>query len=176
MKELNLSCSIGISTNKFLAKTCVNFNKPYGISQLLIEDVPKLLWPMPVKKMHMIGPATEKTLNINNIFTIYDLAHAKLEDIQLLLGKKGFLLWNWANGIGIDEVHVESNELKSIGNELTLNFPTNNNKEIEDILYELSLKVSDRSKKRYLKGRTITVVIKYRRQQGVVYNWQIHKK
>ncbi|WP_025363151.1 DNA polymerase IV [Spiroplasma culicicola] len=160
-QELNLTCSIGISTNKFLAKTCVDFNKPNGVSILLPEDISSTLWPLPVERMFMIGPLTTKTLNENNIFTIEQLALSDVNNIIQLLGKRGLTLWSWANGIGDDNVEHESNELKSIGNEFTLNYTTANPEEIEEMIYELSLKVSQRARKRFLKGKTIAIIIKY---------------
>ncbi|QHX36691.1 DNA polymerase IV [Spiroplasma sp. BIUS-1] len=160
-EQTGLTSSIGISTNKFLAKMCVDFNKPKGISFLLEEDIDKKLWPLEIQKMYMVGPATQKTLNENNIFTIKDLALSDLNKIVDLLGKRGLTLWYWANGKGDDTVSREASEFKSIGNELTLNFTTTNHEEIEEIIYEVCLKVSDRAKKRYLQGTTITIVAKY---------------
>ncbi|WP_339030948.1 DNA polymerase IV [Spiroplasma endosymbiont of Cantharis nigra] len=160
-KETGLTCSIGISTNKFLAKTCVDFNKPKGISFLLEEEIQEKLWPMNVEKMFMIGAATQKILNLNNILTIRDLALMDLNFLIEILGKRGMTLWYWANGKGNDEVSREASEFKSIGNELTLNFTTTNHEEIEEIIYELSLKIADRAKKRFLQGKTITIVVKY---------------
>ncbi|AUB31652.1 DNA polymerase IV [Spiroplasma floricola 23-6] len=159
--QTGLSASIGISTNKFLAKTCVEFNKPKGISILLEEEIEKILWPMEIKKMFMIGPATEKILNENNIYKIRDLALTDVNKIIELLGKRGLTLWYWANGKGDDQISRQASEFKSIGNELTLNFTTTNYEEIEEIIYEVSLKVADRAKKRYLQGTTVTIVARY---------------
>lgn len=171
-----LTGSIGISTNKFLAKMCVDFNKPNGITMLLPQDIKTVLWPMEIRKMYMVGSTTEKILKLNNINTIGDLANTDLDLVQDLLGKRGFTLWNWANGVGSDEVEFEKNELKSIGNELTLNFPTLNPKEIEDIIYELCLKVSERAIKRFLKGRTISIVVRYEKEDKSIFNKELHRK
>ncbi|WP_158499810.1 Y-family DNA polymerase [Spiroplasma diminutum] len=176
-EQTGLTCSIGISTNKFLAKMCVDFNKPKGISILLEKDIEEKLWPLSVKEMYMIGPATEKKLNENNILTIKDLALSNLNTIIDLLGKRGLTLWYWANGKGSDQVSREASEFKSIGNELTLNFTTTNYEEIEEIIYEISLKISNRAKQRYLQGTTISIVVKYLDENSnEMYNDKQRKK
>ncbi len=175
-EETGLTCSIGISTNKFLAKTAVDFNKPFGISFLLEKDIPEKLWPLPIKEMHMVGEATEKIMKSLDINTIGDLAKADVNAVISSIGKRGYVLWNWANGIGNDSVTRESSELKSIGNEMTLHFTTTNKDEIEEIIYELSLKVSERAKKRYLVGKTIAIVVKFLSDSHGEYNKKERKK
>ncbi|AUM62681.1 Y-family DNA polymerase [Spiroplasma monobiae] len=176
-EQTGLTSSIGISTNKFLAKSCVDFNKPKGISFLLENEIEEKLWPLPIKEMYMIGSATEKILNDNNIFTIKDLALSDLNKIIDLLGKRGLTLWYWANGKGDDQVSREASEFKSIGNELTLNFTTTNYEELEEIIYEVSMKIADRAKKRYLQGTTVTIVVKYLDDSKTeIYNNKDRKK
>ncbi|AOG60514.1 DNA polymerase IV [Spiroplasma helicoides] len=175
-EKTGLTCSIGISSNKFLAKSCVDFNKPNGVSILLPSEIEKKLWHLPIKDMYMIGSSTEKILKNNNINLIGDLAKSSLEKILDLIGKRGLTLWNWANGRGNDVVEEEKNELKSIGNEFTLNYTTSDTEEIEEMIYELSCKVSDRSKKRFLKSKTITTIIRYERNTKQDFDPKIHRK
>ncbi|WP_166508261.1 Y-family DNA polymerase [Spiroplasma chinense] len=175
-EETRLTCSIGISTIKFLAKSCVDFNKPNGVSFLLPDEIEEKLWPLEIKEMYMVGEATEKILLENNIKTIGDLAHSDLQLVIDLLGKRGYTLWHWANGIGDDDVQEESNELKSIGNEFTLNYTTSNVAEIEEMLYELSLKISARAKMRFLKGKTVSVILKYENDKSEAFNLKERKK
>ncbi|AKU79725.1 Y-family DNA polymerase [Spiroplasma turonicum] len=159
--KFDLSCSIGVSTNKFLAKMAVDFNKPSGVTVLLEKDIESKIWPMKIKDMFMVGEATEKILINNNIKTIKDLANSNVDFIYKILGKRGLTLWNWANGISDDVVEPDKNDLKNIGNEMTLNYTTTDYIEIETLIYELSSKVSDRAKKRFLSGDTISISLKY---------------
>ncbi|QGS51950.1 Y-family DNA polymerase [Spiroplasma tabanidicola] len=175
-EKTGLTCSIGISSNKFLAKSCVDFNKPNGVSILLPKDIDKVLWPLEVKEMFMVGKATEEVFLKNNIFTIKDLAQSDVNKIYELLGKRGLTLWSWANGYGSDIVEKDENEFKSIGNEFTLNYTTTDTKEIEEMIYELSLKICDRANKRFLKGKTISIILKYENEKNYNFNATEHKK
>ncbi|ASP28251.1 DNA polymerase IV [Spiroplasma corruscae] len=158
--SFDLSCSIGVSTNKFLAKMAVDFKKPSGISILLEKDIETKIWPLEIKNMFMVGEATERILVENNIKTIKDLAFSNKDFIYKILGKRGITLWNWANGISDDELLQTNNDLKSIGNEMTLNYTTTNYNELESLIFELSSKVSDRAKKRFLIGSVISINLK----------------
>ncbi|WP_430541124.1 DNA polymerase thumb domain-containing protein [Sporosarcina thermotolerans] len=99
LSELDLPCSIGISPNKFLAKTASDMKKPMGITILRKRQVPDILWPLPVIEMHGVGQSTEKRLNEIGITTIGDLAKVDEVLIKATLGKNGLRLRNRANGI-----------------------------------------------------------------------------
>lgn len=159
--EMNLTCSIGISTNKFLAKSCVDFNKPFGISFLLKEDIKEKLWPLPIRKMHGVGEASEILFKENNINTIGDLAKYEAQKIINIFGKRGYTLYEQSNGRGSDVVNNEDNNLKSIGNELTLDTTTNDTSLIEELILELSKLINKRSTLRCMIGKTISIVLKY---------------
>ena len=51
--------NIGISSNKLLAKMAGEFEKPDKVHTLFPEEVPQKLWPLPVRELFMLGPATE---------------------------------------------------------------------------------------------------------------------
>jgi DNA polymerase-4 len=59
-KKFNLTCSIGVSTNRFLAKMGSEINKPNGTCVLLTEHVEEKIWNFPVSKMFGIGRANWK--------------------------------------------------------------------------------------------------------------------
>ncbi|GHU49474.1 hypothetical protein FACS189459_1060 [Bacilli bacterium] len=78
---LNITCSIGVSNNKFLAKMGSDFKKPNGLTKLYTTDVEKKLWPLPVKKMYMVGESSSALLEQNRIFTIGDIIKEQNETI-----------------------------------------------------------------------------------------------
>lgn len=73
-QETGLSCSIGVAPNKLLAKMASEFNKPAGVSIVLPDDLQTLIWPLPCKKIHGVGPRTDERLQRLDIRTIGQLA------------------------------------------------------------------------------------------------------
>ena len=57
-EELGFTVNIGISSNKLLAKMAGEFEKPDKVHTLFPEEVPQKLWPLPVRELFMLGPAT----------------------------------------------------------------------------------------------------------------------
>ena len=71
-----LSCSIGITHNKLLAKIASDLDKPGGLTILKDADIAARIWPLPVRKLNGIGPKADARLEALGIRTIGDLAHA----------------------------------------------------------------------------------------------------
>jgi DNA polymerase-4 len=69
-----LTCSIGVAPNKLLAKMASEFNKPNGISIVHADDVQRLIWPLPCRKINGIGPKADARLQEHGIRTIGELA------------------------------------------------------------------------------------------------------
>jgi DNA polymerase-4 len=69
-----LTCSIGVAPNKLLAKMASDFNKPNGISVVHEDDVQRLIWPLPCRKINGIGPKADARLQEHGIRTIGELA------------------------------------------------------------------------------------------------------
>ena len=97
--EMGLTVSIGLSCNKFLAKTASDLDKPRGFAILGPEDVAEILWPRPVGFLHGVGPAFAKALNRDGYQLIGDLAAAKPEDLTRRYGDGGTRLAHMARGI-----------------------------------------------------------------------------
>ena len=69
-----LTCSIGVAPNKLLAKLASEFNKPNGISIVQPDDVQRLIWPLPCRKLNGIGPKADAKLAAHGIHTLGELA------------------------------------------------------------------------------------------------------
>ena len=72
-----LSCSIGVSPNKLLAKIASELDKPDGLTILAATDLAARVWPLPARKMGGIGPKTAARLESLGIRTIGELARAE---------------------------------------------------------------------------------------------------
>ena len=159
-QETKLMCSIGLAPTKFLAKMASDIKKPMGITIIRRKDIKNILWPLPIKDMFGIGKKTYPKLEKIGIKTIGDFALDQQEETKKILGKFYYVLKDWAYGKGSDEVIVEANDPKSIGNSSTFLFDTDDYEEIRSMIYQESLDVSKRAEKENKIGYTITIVIK----------------
>lgn len=123
-KELGFTVSVGISSNKLLAKQASEFKKPDGVSTCFPEEIKQKLWVLPIRELYMCGAATEEKLHRMGIFTIGDLAQTEVEFIKYKLKSWGGMLYAFAHGI--EESDVKPNGaipyIKGIGNSCTIHF------------------------------------------------------
>lgn len=117
--ELGFTVNIGISNNKLLAKMAGDFEKPNKVHTLFPEEIETKFWPLPVRDLFLVGPATEKKLKLMGIYTIGDLAKADAKILRRRLGKHGETVWHFANGRNADAVLPEPTENKGYGNSVT---------------------------------------------------------
>jgi DNA polymerase-4 len=161
-KELDLLCSIGVSCNKLLAKMASDMKKPNAITVLTAEDVPKLLWPLPVNELFGVGRRMAEKLKRMNIKTIGDLAEAPQEFLEKAFGLNGSYLHLWANGIDDSAVNPHSmDDAKSMGHSITLPKDITSFGDAEIVLLFLSEQVGRRVRRENYMGRTVTVTLRY---------------
>ncbi|GBG96053.1 DNA polymerase IV [Lactococcus termiticola] len=117
-QELQLTCSAGVSYNKFLAKIASDYQKPQGLTTVLPQEAKDFLAQLPLKKFHGVGKATLPKLEEMGIKTGAELQKANPLDLAERFGVFGWELYLKANGI--HEAKVKSHrERKSIGKERT---------------------------------------------------------
>lgn len=119
--ELGFTVSVGVSSNKLLAKMGSELRKPDYVTTLFPHEIEEKLWPLPVGELHMVGKASLSKLAMMGIYTIGDLARSNQELLKKRLGKYGDMIWQYANGIEDSEIlenHVD--RVKGIGNSTTL--------------------------------------------------------
>ncbi|RYL93164.1 DNA polymerase IV [Sporolactobacillus sp. Y61] len=160
--ELGLPCSIGIAPNKFLAKMASNMKKPMGITVLRKRDLEQNMWPLPIGKMHGVGPSTEKRLQAMGIMKIGDLAATDQRMLSGRLGITGRRLWEHARGIDHRPVDPDAWErFKSIGHSVTLPRDTRSLQLIQVTLDRLSDKIAKKMKEKHIVGYGLEVMIRY---------------
>ena len=162
--QFNLKCTIGISTNKFLAKMACNLKKPYGVMALPLSKVPTILWPLPVKDMHGVGRAKAKEFEKLKIHTIEDLANygtKMLTQSDEPIDKNMLTLIKRAQGIDSDVVDAKYHHVKSIGKEYTFEAPTQCFPELKAKLFELTMNCVNTLVFKQLKCKNIGLILKY---------------
>lgn len=163
-EKLGFTVNVGISVNKLLAKMASDFQKPNKIHTLYPEEVPKKMWPLPIRDLYGCGAATSNRLVALGLTTIGDVASMPLSTLQSALGNKtGSWIHQSANGYGSDQVHSEKRKAKSYSNETTLREDlTHQNYQAlaPAILDRLCEKVSQRMQKDQVLALTISVSVK----------------
>jgi DNA polymerase-4 len=157
--QVGLPCSVGIGTNKLVAKIASDLRKPQGFVAVPPGEERRFLAPLLVGKLWGVGPRTEYLLKSMGIRTIADLSQVPSEKLSFL-GKRGIILWKQSQGV--DEREIETQRpIKSVGREHTFNEDTEDRKEVETTLSSLALSVSSELSRLSLRGRTITLKLRY---------------
>lgn len=145
-KELGLTVSIGVSWNKIFAKLGSDIKKPDAVTIISRDNFRQIVWPLPAEELLYVGRATKAKLNRMGIFTIGDLAEADKSALVSRLGKWGAWLHDFANGQDASRVVKTSEEqnVKSIGNSLTVWRDLNNLEEARMVIFMLADSVAAR--------------------------------
>ncbi len=156
-----LTCSIGIASNKLLAKIASDYRKPYGLTIVKEDDVERFLSGLKVRKLPGVGPKTEIRLKEMKIKTIGDLAKARLDDLIKVFGVVwGTRLHESARGIDESEVQEEY-EIKSIGREFTFEEDTNDRNLVFKTIDDLAEEIYDELMENRFYFKTVNVKIRY---------------
>ncbi len=161
LEQVQLVCSVGVGTNRLLAKLASEAGKPDGLKVVAPEQVQAFLDPLPVSDLRGVGKQTIKSIRRLGICSVRDLRHCDLELLVAQFGGKGALhLYNQARGIASDVVGLVS-ERKSISKEHTFNEDISNPQQIRDCLRRLSSEVGRITRKKGLAGHVISLKIRF---------------
>lgn len=175
-EELGLTVSVGVSFNKVFAKIASDMKKPDAVTVVSRENYKQKLWPLPVGAMLFVGKATEETLVRKGIRTIGDLAAADPEMLARLFGKRGRLLGAYARGEDDEPVRGEDERenLKSVGNSMTLPADVTDRAEIKRLLYVLAESVAARLRDADVgKADTVHVVVRNERMEVITFQKKV---
>ena len=163
MKEaLGLTISVGVSFNKVFAKLGSDYKKPDATTVIRRQDVPAIVWPLPVTDLLFVGRATAAALASRGIYTIGDLAQADRGSLERLLGKHGLQLHDYATGAEHSPVRPagERPAPKSVGNGLTFRRDLVGQEEIGAGVQLLAERVAARLRRHGLKCVTVQVALR----------------
>lgn len=171
-KEVGITVSVGVSFCKIFAKLGSDMKKPDAVTIIGEDDFKEIVWPLAVREMVGVGRATERKLNGIGIFTLGELAHTNPDLIRNLLGINGVYLWEYANGLDIRPVHDRDHkeQVKTIGNSSTCRKDLLTNREVFNVLQELSFSVSRRLRQAGLEACGVEIFVRNNELQS--YNFQ----
>jgi len=158
--ELQLTASAGVSINKFVAKIASDFNKPDGLTFIHPSRVEEFMEKLPVEKFYGVGRVTAEKMKSMGLFTGADLKRLDEDELVLRFGKAGRFYYGIVRGVDNREV-MPDRETKSLGAEDTFAYDLTRIEEMNAEIDKISITVCERLQKYGLKGRTITLKIKY---------------
>lgn len=159
-KELELTASAGISINKFVAKIASGMKKPDGLTFIGPSKVEEFMDKLEIEKFYGVGKVTAEKMKGLGIFSGADMK--KLSEQQLIahFGKVGKFFYQIVRGV--DDRPVEPfRETQSVGAEDTFPEDLFDEEELHRELERIAVVVAQRLDKHQLKGRTVTLKIKY---------------
>jgi DNA polymerase-4 len=157
--ERQLTATIGIASNKLLAKIASDHRKPDGLTLIPESDKVQFLRPLSVRALYGVGKVTEQVLSQAGLDTIGALQDYK-GDLRALVGSFAATLRRFAFGED-DRPLSLGDEIKSISNEETFSRDTDDRKILRHCLREQAADISARLKRRHLGAHTVQVKIRY---------------
>ena len=158
--ELQLTASVGVAPNKFLAKIASDLEKPDGFVIVDQGREQEFLDPLPVGRLWGVGRSTGRVFEALGVQTIGDLRNLSTDALHGEFGKHGDHLWRLAHGID-DRKVVPDREAKSISHETT--FPTDitDMQVLRSWLLSLTEQVARRLRQLSLRGTTVQIKVRY---------------
>jgi DNA polymerase-4 len=154
-----LTATIGVATNKLLAKLASDFKKPDGLTLVSESEKVAFLRPLAVRWLHGVGKVTEENLRGAGIETVGDLQDYA-GDLRALVGSWGAELKRFA--FGDDDRALDlGDEVKSISSENTFLRDTDDRPTLRACLKEQAEDVAKSLAKRRLAAHTVQVKLRY---------------
>ena len=166
--ELSLPCSVGVATNKLVAKIATEVGKktaqkdqpPNAVTIVPPGNEAVFLDPLPADMLWGVGPKTAARLAEKGIKTIGDIARHPAADLLSWFGENGRDLSRRARGMD-DSPVVTEHEVKSISQETTFARDVSDDRRLAETLRELSTEVGRRLRKAEIAGTTVKLKLRW---------------
>jgi DNA polymerase IV len=157
----SLTCSLGVSSSKVVAKIASDYRKPAGLTVVPAGSEEAFLAPFDVRRLPGVGPKAEARLRATGIETIGALAALDDEDLRRLLpGSVGRLLRDRARGVDPRELEL-STERISISVENTFERDLTDRSALHAELRRMAERVADHLRSTGRTARTVTTKLRY---------------
>jgi DNA polymerase-4 len=158
--QVNLTCSVGVAPNKFLAKLASSINKPDALTIIHPDRVRQTLDGLPIGAMWGVGPVTEARLRALGIERFADVQQFPLDALERELGSYALRLKQLARGED-DRPVTPDGQAKSVSHEQTFSHDLVSPDAVRDVLLEQTEAVSRRLRKHGLAARSVTIKIRF---------------
>jgi DNA polymerase-4 len=162
VRRTDLSGTIGVGPNKYIAKMASGVKKPRGLTVLTVERFRRHFWPLGVRELWGIGEKTQLALEKLGITTVGQLAHFPREFLTYHFGLNGDNMRNCALGDDDGEVvpYYKGVPVKSMGHEFTLSEDVSARERVRAHLLRLSDQVARRMRQDGYLGRVVALKIR----------------
>jgi DNA polymerase-4 len=157
--EVGLNASVGVASNKFLAKLAGDISKPDGLLVLPTDKISEFLAPLPVSRLWGVGAKGERRLHALGLRTIGHLAAWSAQSLVDHFGAMGQHLWQLAHGQDGREV-VPDRDSKSISTETTFAHDIGDRAALRVWLLDLVDHLAGRVRQAGMHARTVELKIR----------------
>jgi len=155
-----LACTIGVASNKSIAKIASDLAKPNGLKVVRPDEAVPFLDPLPVTKISGVGTKTAELLERVGVRTIGELARFPGSELKKILGKNS--VWLWGIARGLEALPVEERpDPKSISVERTFDRDVSEWTEVRETLRDVAHNVFLRARAQGATFRTIGIKIRF---------------
>jgi len=159
-KETGLSVTVGIGSNRMIARMASGAAKPDGLALVEPGTEEEFVRDLPVEKLPGVGRMTAETLHMLNIRTIGEMRRMSREALRALFGANGLLLHERCRGR--DTRVVADREIpRSISRETTFHRETADPREIRGMLHYLAERAGRTMRQLGIECRSVKVHIRY---------------
>ena len=167
--EIDISVSIGLSHNKFLAKLASDLDKPRGFSIIGEAETLSFLATLPVSAIWGVGKAMQARLARDGIRNVSQLQKMDERDLARRYDSLGLRLARLARGQDSRKI-IPTSLTKSISSETTFSKDLTDYDALEKHLWQLSEKTAQRCKEKQMAGKTIVLKLKADRFSALTRN------
>jgi DNA polymerase IV len=160
-EQVGINSSIGIATNKLVAKVASTVVKPSGMLWITPGMERRFLAPLGVECIPGIGPKSTVELRRMGVCTVMQLSEIPLEWLEQAYGKWGSALYLKAQGTCDNPVFSEGEDSRSISRETTLLEDSVDPRYLESTLSYLVEKAVSQLRIEKLYARLVTLKLRY---------------
>ncbi len=157
----SLTCALGVSTSKVVAKIASDYRKPGGLTVVPAGREARFLEPFPARRLPGVGPKAEERLVAAGVETIGMLAALRDDDLtRLLPGSVGRMLRDRARGIDPRPLELQTVRI-SISVENTFERDLTDRAELHAELRRMAADVAGHLQRTGRTARTVTTKVRY---------------
>ena len=159
-EEVGLSASLGVATNKLVAKVASDRDKPGGLTVVRPGEEAAFLSPLPVRALWGVGPVTADNLAEMGVTTVGELARLPEEELRARFGRHGMEMAKQARGMDERPV-IPEHERKSVSQERTFARDLRDAEALRRQLWRLSQGVARWLRRAELAAGTVAIKLRY---------------